>query len=80
MEPRHVLSHSALTPIHVGLHRLQKRISIVIGILGDWAAFIGAVGIALVGALLAALLLRVPKVNVTAAAGTEIDDREPIAA
>jgi EmrB/QacA subfamily drug resistance transporter len=47
---------------------------------GYSAAFIGAVGIALVGALLAALLLRVPKVNVTAAAGTEIDDREPIAA
>lgn len=38
-----VLSHSALTPIHVGLHRLQKRLSILIGILGDWAAFIGAV-------------------------------------
>lgn len=40
---RLVLSHSALTPIHVGLHRLQKRISIIIGVLGDWAAFIGAV-------------------------------------
>ena len=43
MEHRLVLSHSALTPVHVGLHRLQKRISIVIGVLGDWAAFIGAV-------------------------------------
>ncbi len=43
MERLPVLSHSALTPIHVGLHRLQKRISMVLGILGDWAAFIGAV-------------------------------------
>jgi hypothetical protein len=38
-----VLSHSALTPIHVGFHRLQKRFAILIGILGDWAAFIGTV-------------------------------------
>lgn len=43
MEHRHVLSHSAFTPVHVGLHRLRKRLSILIGILGDWAAFIGAV-------------------------------------
>lgn len=43
MEHRLVLSHSALTPIHLGLHKLQKRIAIVIGVLGDWAAFIGAV-------------------------------------
>ena len=38
-----MLSHSALTPVHVGLHRLGKRISMVLGVLGDWAAFIGAV-------------------------------------
>lgn len=43
MDRPNVLSHSALTPIHVGLHRLHKRLSILIGILGDWAAFIGAV-------------------------------------
>jgi hypothetical protein len=43
MEHPHVLSHSALIPLHVGLHRLQKRLSILIGILGDWATFIGAV-------------------------------------
>jgi hypothetical protein len=43
MEHRHVLSHSALSPISLGLHRLQKRISMLIGILGDWATFIGAV-------------------------------------
>jgi len=43
MERPHVLSHSALTPVHVGLHRLQKRLSIMFGVLGDWAAFIGAV-------------------------------------
>ena len=42
MERPHVLSHSALTPVHVGLHRLQKRVSMLIGILGDWAAFLGA--------------------------------------
>lgn len=38
-----MLSHSALTPVHVVLHKLQKRIAIVFSILGDWAAFIGAV-------------------------------------
>lgn len=43
MERRHVLSHSALSPVHVGLHRLRKRISMFIGPLGDWAAFIGGV-------------------------------------
>jgi hypothetical protein len=43
MEHSIVLSHSALTPVHVGLHRLGKRISMVLGVLGDWAAFIGAV-------------------------------------
>jgi hypothetical protein len=43
MEHLHVLSHSALTPIYVGFHRMQKRLSILFGILGDWAAFIGAV-------------------------------------
>ena len=29
--------------IHLGLHRLRKRVSMFIGILGDWAAFLGAV-------------------------------------
>ena len=43
MERRYVPSLSALTPVHVGLHRLQKRVAILIGVLGDWAAFIGAV-------------------------------------
>jgi hypothetical protein len=38
-----VLSHSALTPVHVGLHKLHKRLSGFFAILGDWAAFIGAV-------------------------------------
>jgi hypothetical protein len=38
-----VLYPSALTPLHLGLHRMRKRISMAIGILGDWAAFIGAV-------------------------------------
>jgi len=38
-----VLSHSALTPIHVVFHKLQKRLSILLAILGDWAAFIGVV-------------------------------------
>jgi hypothetical protein len=40
---RNVLSHSALTPVHLGLHRLQKRLAMLIGLLGDWAAFAGAV-------------------------------------
>jgi len=38
-----VLSHSALTPIHVVLHKVQKRISILLALLGDWSAFIGVV-------------------------------------
>ncbi len=38
-----MLSHSALTPVHVVLHKVQKRISILLGVLGDWAAFIGTV-------------------------------------
>jgi hypothetical protein len=43
MEPPPVLSHSALTPIHLGLHRLQKRLGALLSILGDWATFFGAV-------------------------------------
>jgi len=38
-----VLSHSALTPIHVVLHKVQKRISMLLALLGDWAAFTGIV-------------------------------------
>ena len=38
-----MLSHSALNPIHVALHRLQKRISAFFSLLGDWATFIGVV-------------------------------------
>lgn len=38
-----MLSHSALTPFHVVLHKVQKRVAILFSILGDWAAFIGAV-------------------------------------
>jgi len=38
-----VLSHSALTPLHVVLHKVQKRLAILLAILGDWAAFIGVV-------------------------------------
>jgi MFS family permease len=44
---------------------------------GYSAAFLGAAGIALAGALLAAVLLRVPR---AAAESASIDDREPIAA
>jgi EmrB/QacA subfamily drug resistance transporter len=47
---------------------------------GYSAAFIGAAGIAVVGALLAALLLRVPKASASNTADTQIDDRAPIAA
>jgi hypothetical protein len=47
---------------------------------GYSAAFIGAAGIALVGAALAALLLRVPKATAMAPSETEIEDREPLAA
>jgi MFS family permease len=45
---------------------------------GYSAAFIGAATVAAAGAVLAALLLRIPKA--TAAAATAIEDREPIAA
>ena len=38
-----MLSHSALTPLHVVLHKVQKRLSILFAVLGDWAAFIGVV-------------------------------------
>lgn len=38
-----MLSHSALTPLHLVFHKLQKRLSILFGVLGDWAAFIGIV-------------------------------------
>jgi hypothetical protein len=38
-----VLSHSALTPLHVVLHKVQKRLAILVAVLGDWAAFIGVV-------------------------------------
>lgn len=47
---------------------------------GYSAAFIGAAGIAVVGALLAALLLRVPKATATAASDASTEDREPLAA
>jgi EmrB/QacA subfamily drug resistance transporter len=46
---------------------------------GYSAAFLGAAGIAVVGALLAAALLRVPKAATTAD-GTSADAREPLAA
>ena len=45
---------------------------------GYSAAFIGAAGIVLVGAVLAAVLLRVPKA--AAQPDTSIEDREPLAA
>jgi MFS family permease len=45
---------------------------------GYSAAFIGAAAIAVVGALLAAVLLRLPKATATAEAS--IEDREPLAA
>ena len=47
---------------------------------GYSAAFIGAAGIAVVGALLAALLLRVPKAAASGVSETELDDRELLAA
>jgi hypothetical protein len=43
MASRAVLSHSALTPIHVVLHRTQKRLAMFLALLGDWATFIGIV-------------------------------------
>ncbi len=38
-----MLSHSSLTPIQIGLHKVQKRIAFYLGILSDWATFIGTV-------------------------------------
>lgn len=38
-----MLSHSALTPLHLVLHRAQKRLAMLFAVLGDWAAFIGTV-------------------------------------
>ena len=38
-----MLSHSALTPMHVVLHKVQRRVSMLLALLGDWAAFIGVV-------------------------------------
>jgi EmrB/QacA subfamily drug resistance transporter len=47
---------------------------------GYSAAFTGAAAIALAGALLAALLLRVPKATTAAVADASTDEREPLAA
>ena len=47
---------------------------------GYSAAFLGAAGIAIVGALLAALLLRVPETTAARSSDESIDDREPLAA
>ena len=47
---------------------------------GYAAAFIGAAGIALAGAVLAAVLLRTPKENASRESDTPIADREPLAA
>jgi EmrB/QacA subfamily drug resistance transporter len=47
---------------------------------GYSAAFIGAAGIAVVGAMLAALLLRMPKATTTVASDTQFEEREPLAA
>jgi hypothetical protein len=38
-----VLSHSVMTPVHAGIQRIFKRFSQLLGVLGDWATFIGAV-------------------------------------
>jgi len=38
-----VLSHSSLGPAHLILHKAQKQVSALFNLLGDWAAFIGAV-------------------------------------
>jgi hypothetical protein len=38
-----VLSHSALTPLHLIWHRISKRIAMLLAMLGDWAAFLGVV-------------------------------------
>src|SRR5215217_4760543 len=47
---------------------------------GYSAAFLGAAGIALAGALLAAILLRAPKATSSGSSQPAADDREPIAA
>jgi hypothetical protein len=47
---------------------------------GYSAAFLGAAAIAVAGALLAALLLRVPKATAAGSSEQSIDDREPLAA
>jgi MFS family permease len=47
---------------------------------GYSAAFIGAAGIAVLGALLAAVLLRVPKQAPAAVSEPQTDEREPLAA
>jgi len=41
--PLAVLSHSSLSLAHLFLHKLQKQLVALINLLGDWAAFIGAV-------------------------------------
>ncbi len=38
-----MLSHSSLGPAHLILHKAQKQVSALFNLLGDWAAFIGAV-------------------------------------
>jgi len=38
-----VLSHSSLGPAHLILHKAQKQVAALLNLLGDWAAFIGAV-------------------------------------
>jgi len=38
-----VLSHSSLGPAYLVLHKAQKQVSALFNLLGDWAAFIGAV-------------------------------------
>jgi len=38
-----VLYHSALTPLHLLWHKLNKQLSLLFALLGDWAAFIGIV-------------------------------------
>jgi MFS family permease len=47
---------------------------------GYSAAFLGAAGIAVLGALLAAVLLRVPKRSPAADTQSTVEDREPVAA
>ncbi len=38
-----MLSHSSLGPAHLVLHKAQKQVVALLNLLGDWAAFIGAV-------------------------------------